>query len=69
MPASSPLSQFATLKNKSPVTCKNTSLLFVRVGVGLTTTRLGGLGMWANLDPTRWEKPAPFIYPPANCSS
>jgi hypothetical protein len=39
-------------------TCKSPSLLFVAVGVSVPTTRLGVLGMWANLDPTRWEKPA-----------
>ena len=35
------------------------------VSVSVPTTRLGGLGMWANQDPTRWEKPAPFI--PNHC--
>jgi hypothetical protein len=44
-------------------TCKSPSLLLIAVGSRVLRTRLGGLGMWANQDPTRWEKPAPLSKP------
>jgi hypothetical protein len=42
------------------ITCKSPSLLLTAVGSTVRGTRQGGLGMWANQDPTRWEKPAPL---------